>query len=122
MWGLETTTTEATMGSGTSLTGGTKGKKRAWLWLADANPTTASAVFGVEKDDVLNVTLHQKTAFTCTDTVADTADIVAWTSSANDERDSTRRYAWGVHTWTHSGASSTLLGASAVMAALVSFF
>lgn len=29
---------------------------------------------------------------------------------------------WGVGTWTHGGASATLLGASAVMAALVSFF
>lgn len=40
--------------TGTAYTSNTsKGSKRAWIWLADANPTSASSVFGVEKDNEL---------------------------------------------------------------------
>lgn len=45
--------------TGTDYTSSTsKGTKRAWLWLADADPTDKTAVFGVEKDNILELTLH----------------------------------------------------------------
>lgn len=51
--------TKWALSAGTDYTSSTsKGTKRAWLWLADADPTDKTAVFGVEKDNVLEVTLH----------------------------------------------------------------
>jgi hypothetical protein len=91
------------------------GSKRAWLWLADANPTTAASVFGVEKDQIINLTVHQHKEWNSaagTDILLSTP-----TATANFHQNN-----WGVATFTHSGASATLLGASAVMVALVSFF
>lgn len=109
-WGLGTTT-EWT--STTAL-----GSKRAWLWLADANPTTKSAVFGIEKDDVINFTFYQGVAYK----VAAAGNCALDNGTINAQRSATRFNYWGVATFTHAGASATLLGASAVMAALISFF
>jgi len=43
------------------------------MWLADANPTTASAVFGVEKSDVINLLTYQHKTWYTTTVTADTA-------------------------------------------------
>lgn len=46
--------TKWAVNTGTAYTSSTsKGSKRAWIWLADANPTSAASVFGVEKDNEL---------------------------------------------------------------------
>jgi hypothetical protein len=91
-----------------------KGSKRAWIWLADANPSSKSSVFGVEKEDELEITIHQHNAYLGTNSLCELA--------AAAETKQGRENIWGVATFTHDGASATLLGASAVMAALVSFF
>jgi hypothetical protein len=106
-WGLGTTT-EWTSTSA-------KGSKRVWLWLADANPTAKASVFGVEKEDVINMYMYQHNAWGVA-----AAGACALSALATDK--SYRVNQHGIGTYTHAGASSTLLGASAVMAALVSFF
>jgi hypothetical protein len=106
--------TKWALDTGVNFTSSTsKGSKRAWIWLADANPTSKASVFGVEKDDVLEITIHQHNAF-----VLET--VCKLPVGAADKQG--RENIWGVATYTHAGASATLLGASAVMAALVSFF
>jgi len=104
------------MNTGVDYTSSTsKGSKRVWLWLADANPTSKSSVFGVEKDDELQITLHQHNTYDGDGTAACALSTVA-------ARKADRFNIWGVAYYKHTGASSTLLGASAVMAALISFF
>jgi hypothetical protein len=104
-WGLGTTT-EWTSTSA-------KGSKRVWLWLADANPTAKASVFGVEKEDEINMYIYQHNAWSA-------GGACALSTAATDK--SYRVNQHGIGTYTHTGASATLLGASAVMAALVSFF
>lgn len=113
--------TKWALSTGTDYTSSTaKGTKRAWIWLADANPTAKASVFGVEKSDVLQIQLHQENTWFGTGT--GTAGVCALPASGAATTYNNRRNLWGVGTWTHSGASATLLGASAVMAALISFF
>jgi hypothetical protein len=92
-----------------------KGSKRAWIWLADEHPISKSSVFGVEKGDELEITLHQHNDFKVS-----TAGACALSTAGADTH--TRFNMWGVAYYKHTGASATLLGASAVMAALISFF
>jgi len=99
-WGLGTLT------EWTSSTA--KGSRRAWMWLADVGAT--NAVFGVEKDNIVNVQIQQSIQPRCNG--SNMADVTLASHPVN----------WGVATYTHAVASTTLLGASAVLAALVSFF
>lgn len=103
------------MGTMTDYTSATaKGGFDAWMWLADRNPTSAASVFGVEKDDVINIIVYQHSQGTHTGVAAlETASAIGATLCSNK---------YGVATFTHAGASATMLGASAVMAALLSFF
>jgi hypothetical protein len=96
----------------------TTGSIQAWMWLAD-NVDTPSAVFGVEKDDTIDVIVHQQTAWVPGASNGCTLPDATYASTKLN----THRNNWGVATFTGtSGASATLLGASAVLAALVSFF
>lgn len=98
------------------------GSRRAWLWLADANPTSKASVFGIEKSDVLNFTFYQHNVPKSV-TADISTDACALEATSDDVREGSRFNNWGVATFTYAGgASATLLGASAVMAALVSFF
>jgi len=54
-WGVGTLTD--------AVTGTSTGSVQAWMWLADVNPNTPSAVFGVEKDDVIQIVVHQQTGW-----------------------------------------------------------
>ena len=92
---------------------GTSSSKRAWIWLADEHPISKSSIFGVEKGDELEITLHQHNEF-----YVNNAACALPTTPVKH----TRFNIWGVAYYKHTGASATLLGASAVMAALISFF
>jgi len=90
------------------------------LWLADANPTSTT-LFGVEKDQRIDLTVYQQRAWEQLVPTGGSANLACGIVDAT-ARPGHRRNAWGFEKFTHTGASTTLLGASAVIAALVSFF
>jgi len=54
-WGVGTLTD--------AVTGTSTGSVQAWMWLADVNPNTPSAVFGVEKEETIYIVVHQQTGW-----------------------------------------------------------
>lgn len=101
-------------GTLTEASGTTNGSVTAWMWLADMNPTSVASVFGVEKDDVINIMVYQHIESKFVTTAASVI--------RDDALVNSRSNSYGVATFTHAGANSTMLGAAALTAALLSFF
>jgi len=117
-WALNTGTAATYVLANVAATSNVLGSKRAWLWLADQNPTTPASVFGVEKDDIINITIAQTAANVCEGAAA---AVAAGATKTNTHKNA-RQYEWGAATFTHAGAQSAYLGAAALITGVIALF
>lgn len=97
------------------------GKVRAWHFLADA-ATDKSSIWSIEKSDVLNFFIHEFVppnydASRAAAAYAGAGGIPpAYLGTGDNDK---FRIAWDVKTFTVTGATSTVLGAAAIVAGVI---